>query len=72
MKKGKGMEQRLTLITLVVADLKQSATFYDVQELKSKYFNIEEIEILKGGKISNKFPKIFARNIAFRCSNKNP
>ena len=28
MKKGKGMEQRLTLITLGVADLKQSAAFY--------------------------------------------
>ena len=72
MKKAKGVEQRLTLITLGVADLKQSAAFYDVQDLISKYFNIEEIEILKGGKLSNKYPKVFARNIAFRCSNKNP
>ena len=50
----------------------QFLSYEDVQELISKYFNIEEIEILKGGKLSNKFPKIFARNIAFRCSNKNP
>ena len=50
----------------------QFLSYEDVQELITKYFIIEEIEILKGGKLSNKFPKIFARNIAFRCSNKNP
>ena len=50
----------------------QFLSYEDVQELISKYFNAEEIVILKGGKLSNKFPKIFARNIAFRCSNKNP
>ena len=50
----------------------QFLSYEDVQELISKYFIIEEIEILKGGKLSNKFPKIFARNIEFRCSNENP
>ena len=49
----------------------QFLSYEDVQELISKYFNAEEIVILKGGKLSNKFPKIFARNIAFRCTNKN-
>ena len=50
----------------------QFLSYEDVQELISKYFNLEEIVILKGGTLSNKFPKIFARNIAFRCTNKNP
>ena len=50
----------------------QFLSYEDVQELISKYFNAEEIVILKGGKLSNKFPKIFARNIAFRCTHKNP
>ena len=50
----------------------QFLSYEDVQELITKYFIIEEIEILKGGKLSNKFPKILASNIAFRCSNKNP
>ena len=50
----------------------QFLSYEDVQDLISKYFNIEDIVILKGGKLSIKFPKIFARNIAFRCKNKNP
>ena len=50
----------------------QFLSYDDVQKLISKYFNADEIVILKGGKLSNKFPKIFARNIAFRCKNKNP
>ena len=50
----------------------QFLSYEDVQELLSKYFNVEQIEILKGGTLSNKFPKIFARNIAFRCNNKHP
>ena len=41
------------------------------RKLMSNFFNIEEINILKGGKLSNKFPAAFARNIAFRCINKN-
>ena len=37
----------------------------------SNFFNIEEVTILKGGKISNKFPAAFAPDIAFRLINKN-
>jgi len=50
----------------------QFLSYEDVKKLMSKFFNIEEITILKGGKLSNKFPAAFARNIAFRCNNKNP
>ena len=50
----------------------QFLSYEDVQELLSKYFNAEEIVIPKGGTLSNKFPKIFASNIAFRCTIKNP
>ena len=49
----------------------QFFSFDDVQKLISNFFNIEEIVILKGGKLSKKFPKAFARNIAFRCYKKN-
>ena len=50
----------------------QFLSYEDVKKLMSKFFNIEEIIILKGGKLSNKFPAAFARNIAFKCNNKNP
>ena len=50
----------------------QFLSYEDVKKLMSNFFNIEEITILKGGKLSNKFPAAFARNIAFRCNNKNP
>ena len=50
----------------------QFLSYEDVKKLLSKFFNIDEITILKGGKLSKKFPKAFARNIAFRCVNKNP
>ena len=50
----------------------QFLSYEDVKKLLSIFFNIDEITILKGGILSNKFPKAFARNIAFRCSNKNP
>ena len=49
----------------------QFLSYEDVQKLMSNFFNIEEIVILKGGKLSKKFPKAFARNIAFRCIKKN-
>jgi ubiquinone/menaquinone biosynthesis C-methylase UbiE len=48
----------------------QFFSYDDVQKLLSNFFNIEEIVILKGGKLSKKFPKAFARNIAFRCIKK--
>ena len=50
----------------------QFLSYEDVQKLMSNFFNLEEITILKGGKLSHKFPRAFARNIAFRCNNKNP
>jgi ubiquinone/menaquinone biosynthesis C-methylase UbiE len=50
----------------------QFLSYADVKKLMSNFFNIEEITILKGGKLSNKFPAAFARNIAFRCINKKP
>ena len=50
----------------------QFLSYEDVKKLMSKFFNIEEIIILKGGKLSNKLPAAFARNIAFKCNNKNP
>ena len=50
----------------------QFLSYEDVKKLMSKFFNLEEITILKGGKLSNKFPAAFARNIAFRCNNKSP
>lgn len=46
----------------------QFLTYDDAQKLISEYFNIEEIVILKGGRLSNKLPKSFARNIAFRST----
>ena len=50
----------------------QFLSYEDVKKLLSKFFNIDEINILKGGKLSKKFPAAFARNIAFMCNNKNP
>ena len=49
----------------------QFLSYEDVKKLMSNFFNIEEITILKGGKLSKKFPEMFARNIAFRCINKS-
>jgi len=46
----------------------QFLSYKDVQELLSIFFDIKEIDILKGGRISKIFPKAFARNIAFRCA----
>jgi len=47
----------------------QFLSYEDVKKLISNFFNIEEIVILKGGKLSQKFPKAFARNIAFKSTN---
>jgi len=46
----------------------QFLSYEDVQKLISNFFKIEEIVILKGGKLSRKFPKAFARNIAFNST----
>ena len=46
----------------------QFLSYEDVQKLLSRFLKIEEIVILKGGILSNKFPKVFARNIAFKST----
>ena len=49
----------------------QFLSYIDVQKLISNFFNIDEIVILKGGKLSKRFPKAFARNIAFKTTKSN-
>lgn len=39
-------------------------------ELLSNFFDICEIKILKGGKKGERFPNLFARDIAFLCKNR--
>jgi ubiquinone/menaquinone biosynthesis C-methylase UbiE len=48
----------------------QFLSYEEVQNLISNFLHIAEITILKGGILSNKFPKAFARNVAFRCIKK--
>jgi ubiquinone/menaquinone biosynthesis C-methylase UbiE len=49
----------------------QFLSYEDTKELLSVFFEIKKIEVLKGGKKKSKmFPKLFARNIAFNCSQK--
>ncbi len=49
----------------------QFLSYDDAISLLSEYFNVEEIVILKGGKKAERYPRLFARNIAFRCSLNN-
>jgi 2-polyprenyl-3-methyl-5-hydroxy-6-metoxy-1,4-benzoquinol methylase len=49
----------------------QFMSYSDVKHLPGQYFKIEKIHILKGGKIVNIFPNLFARNVAFKCQPKN-
>lgn len=64
MNKGKGMEQRLTLITLRVADLKKSDAFYiDGLGWKAAQASNEEI-ILKNSFLTKKF-KVNTLNVLF-------
>lgn len=44
----------------------QFLSYEDAQNLISSFFTIEKIVIIKGGIFSKKFPKSFARNIAFK------
>lgn len=41
--------------------------FDELESFLSDYFNIEEIRVLKGGKKAERFPRLFARNVAFHC-----
>jgi len=36
-------------------------------ELLSTFFTIEDTHVLKGGRKGQKYPKLFARDIAFCC-----
>jgi ubiquinone/menaquinone biosynthesis C-methylase UbiE len=46
----------------------QFLSYDDAIKLLSHFFEVNKIEILKGGKkIAKKFPNLFARNIAFSC-----
>jgi len=46
----------------------QFFSYNDVLNLLSDFFHVGEIMVLKGGKKANRFPKLFARNIAFICT----
>ena len=45
----------------------QFLTYQDAKDLLSINFKIQEILPLKGGNLAKKFPRLFARNIAFNC-----
>lgn len=49
----------------------QFLSYDDAIKLLSKCFEIQDIVILKGGRKANRFPGLFARNIAFKCRAKN-
>ncbi|MHB9103426.1 MAG: hypothetical protein ACYC2E_18195 [Sulfuricella sp.] len=47
--------------------------FFKYDELLSTlshFFRVEEIRILKGGKKAERWPRLFARDVAFRCIKK--
>ena len=48
----------------------QFLSYDDAKNLLSEQFTLENIVILKGGKKAEYFPRLFARNIAFKCRNK--
>lgn len=55
---------------LVMAGDPTHLQFYKYDELESllaRFFSIREIRILKGGKKAERFPGLFARNVAFHC-----
>lgn len=45
----------------------QFLSYADAMKLLGTYFDIDSVHILKGGKIANTFPNLFARNVAFKC-----
>jgi len=47
----------------------QFMNYYDLKELLLEFFTIEEIEVIHGGKKARLFPRLFARNVAFKCKN---
>lgn len=47
----------------------QYFTYSDLKGLLSRYFQVQELEVLKGQKWARLSPDLFARNVAFRCTN---
>ena len=45
----------------------QFLKYDDLIEMLSGLFRVEEIRILKGGKKAERWPRLFARDVAFRC-----
>jgi len=48
----------------------QFFTYDEALELLGDFFDIDNIEILKGGRAGKRYPRLFARNIAFNCTKK--
>lgn len=57
---------------LLIADVDpthlQFFKYDELLSLLSEFFNVQEINILKGGKKADAYPRMFARDVAFRCS----
>jgi 2-polyprenyl-3-methyl-5-hydroxy-6-metoxy-1,4-benzoquinol methylase len=47
----------------------QFMSYQDTIDLLENYFSVKEVVAIKGGKKADRFPALFARNIAFRCIN---
>ena len=45
----------------------QHFTLDDLQVLLSRFFQLEELEVLKGGRWAQVSMKLFARDVAFQC-----
>jgi hypothetical protein len=45
----------------------QHFTLDDLQALLSRFFQLEELEVLKGGRWAQVSMKLFARDVAFQC-----
>jgi SAM-dependent methyltransferase len=48
----------------------QFFTYDELLATLSRFFHVEEVRVLKGGKKAERWPRLFARNIAFRCVKK--
>lgn len=57
---------------LLIADVDPThLQFFKYEEalrLLSDFFDVEETQILKGGSKAQRYPRLFARDIAFRCT----
>lgn len=46
----------------------QFFSYDELRELLSRYFRVEDVRVLKGGKKAERWPQWFARDVAFRCT----